>query len=77
MIKATFEALKVCQSPRGIASRRGKKVGEIVARRTDQLEYGIRTGIRPWRKNKQLRLPKLEAQLVARGINSKPLRVWD
>lgn len=38
MIKATFEALKVCQSPRGIASRRGKKVGEIVARRTDQLE---------------------------------------
>jgi small subunit ribosomal protein S5 len=38
MIKATFEALKVCQSPRGVASRRGKKVGEIVARRTDQID---------------------------------------
>lgn len=38
MIKATFEALTVCQSPRGVAARRGKKVGEIVARRSDQLE---------------------------------------
>ncbi len=38
MIKATFEALNDCQSPRGVAARRGKKVGEIVARRSDQLE---------------------------------------
>ena len=33
MIKATFEALKQCESPRSVATRRGKKVGEIVARR--------------------------------------------
>ena len=33
MIKATFDALRHLQSPRSIASRRGKKVGEIVYRR--------------------------------------------
>ena len=33
MIKATFDALKRLHSPRSIASRRGKKVGEIVSRR--------------------------------------------
>lgn len=33
MIKATFDALQRLQSPRSIASRRGKKVGEIVSRR--------------------------------------------
>jgi len=36
MVKATFQALKNCASPRGVASRRGKKVGEIVARRGEQ-----------------------------------------
>jgi small subunit ribosomal protein S5 len=35
MVKATFEALKNLQSPRAVASRRGMKVGEIVARRGD------------------------------------------
>ncbi len=35
MVKATFEALQLCQSPRGVAARRGKKVGDIVARRGD------------------------------------------
>ena len=33
MIKATFEALKHIESPRSVAARRGKKVGDIVARR--------------------------------------------
>lgn len=33
MIKATFDALENSFSPRSIASKRGKKVGEIVARR--------------------------------------------
>ncbi len=33
MIKATFEGLKLLQSPRAVASRRGLKVGDIVARR--------------------------------------------
>lgn len=33
MVKATFDALKSMNSPRLVASRRGKKVGEIVERR--------------------------------------------
>jgi small subunit ribosomal protein S5 len=33
MIKATFAALSRIQSPRAVAARRGKKVGEIVSRR--------------------------------------------
>lgn len=33
MIKATFEALKTISSPRMIAAKRGKKVGDIVAGR--------------------------------------------
>ena len=33
MIKATFDALMNSYSPRSVASKRGKKVGEIVARR--------------------------------------------
>jgi small subunit ribosomal protein S5 len=35
MIKATFDALKNCNSPRQVAGRRGKKVGEIVGRREE------------------------------------------
>jgi small subunit ribosomal protein S5 len=33
MVKATFEALKQCASPRSVATRRGKKVAEIFGRR--------------------------------------------
>jgi small subunit ribosomal protein S5 len=33
MIKATFDALHNCMSPRSIAAKRGKKVGDIVSRR--------------------------------------------
>ena len=35
MVRATFEALKSEDSPRGVAARRGKKVSDIVARRRD------------------------------------------
>jgi len=35
MVRATFEALKVQASPRQIASKRGKKVGDIIERRVD------------------------------------------
>jgi small subunit ribosomal protein S5 len=35
MIRATFDALKSEDSPRGVAARRGKKVSEIIARRRD------------------------------------------
>ena len=34
MIKATFDALGNCMSPRGVAAKRGMKVGEVVSRRT-------------------------------------------
>ena len=33
MLKATFAALKDVRSPRAIAGKRGKKIGEIIARR--------------------------------------------
>lgn len=33
MVKATFEALSNCVSPRQVAAKRGKKVGDIVGRR--------------------------------------------
>lgn len=33
IIKATFDGLKHCQSPKGVAARRGLKVADIVARR--------------------------------------------
>jgi len=35
MVRATFEALKGQSSPRQIASKRGKKVGDILGRRAD------------------------------------------
>src|SRR6516162_7587612 len=35
MVRATFDALKSQENPRGVAARRGKKVSEIVARRRD------------------------------------------
>ena len=35
MVRATFDALMGQENPRGVASRRGKKVSEIVARRRD------------------------------------------
>ena len=33
MVKATFNALRQCFSPRAVAARRGKKVSEIISRR--------------------------------------------
>jgi small subunit ribosomal protein S5 len=42
MIKATFDALKNCNSPRQVAGRRGKKVGEIVGRREEGAANGGR-----------------------------------
>ena len=38
MVRATFDALKREDSPRGVAARRGKKVSEIVTRRRDSAE---------------------------------------
>ena len=35
MVRATFEALKVQASPRQVASKRGKKVSDIIGRRSD------------------------------------------
>ncbi len=36
MVKATFEALRNLQSPRMVASRRSRKVGDIVSRRNSE-----------------------------------------
>lgn len=36
MVKATFNALQRCASPRSVASRRGKKVSELLGRRDQQ-----------------------------------------
>ena len=35
MVRATFDALSSQQNPRFIAAKRGKRVGELVSRRTD------------------------------------------
>jgi small subunit ribosomal protein S5 len=35
MVRATFDGLKNMESPRTIANKRGKKVGDIVSRRDD------------------------------------------
>jgi len=35
IVKTTFDALNNCLSPRAVAAKRGKKVGDIVARRDD------------------------------------------
>ena len=35
MIKAAFEALQLLQSPRAVAQRRSKKVGDLIGRRDD------------------------------------------
>jgi small subunit ribosomal protein S5 len=35
LVRATFDALKAQENPRGVAARRGKMVSEIVARRRD------------------------------------------
>lgn len=40
MVRATFDALKREDSPRGVAARRGKKVSDIVSRRRDSAEEG-------------------------------------
>jgi len=36
MVKATFAALSRCTSPRAVATRRGKKVADILGARKDQ-----------------------------------------
>ena len=43
MVRATFDALRHEDSPRGVAARRGKKVSEIVARRRDGAEGAVAT----------------------------------
>src|SRR4029079_12394877 len=40
MVRATFDALRHEDSPRGVAARRGKKVSEIVSRRRDRAGEG-------------------------------------
>ena len=41
MVRATFDALRHEDSPRGVAARRGKKVRDIVSRRRDGAGEGV------------------------------------
>jgi small subunit ribosomal protein S5 len=41
MVRATFDALRHEDSPRGVAARRGKKVSDIVSRRRDGAGDGV------------------------------------
>jgi small subunit ribosomal protein S5 len=40
MVRATFDALKHQENPRGVANRRGKKVSDIISRRRDGSSEG-------------------------------------
>ena len=40
MMKATFDAFSRCMSPRAVAAKRGKKVGDIVQRRPETASAG-------------------------------------
>jgi len=40
MMKATFDAFSRCMSPRAVAAKRGKKVGDIVQRRSETAAAG-------------------------------------
>ena len=44
MIRATFDALKAQASPRQIANKRGKKVGDILGRRADGASAEVAEG---------------------------------
>ncbi|MDF1687681.1 MAG: small subunit ribosomal protein S5 [Parvibaculaceae bacterium] len=41
MVRATFDALKLEQSPRMVAARRGKKVADVVGRRSEPAEAAV------------------------------------
>jgi len=41
MVRATFDALKHQENPRGVAARRSKKVSEIIARRRDTVADSV------------------------------------
>jgi small subunit ribosomal protein S5 len=53
MIKATFEALASMMSPRAVAAKRGKKVGDIVGRREGGDARAEPACWRKWRKSRQ------------------------
>ena len=40
MVRATFEALKAQASPRQVAAKRGKKVSDVIGRRSDGASSG-------------------------------------
>ena len=40
MVKATFDALRNVSSPRSVATKRGKKIGDILGRRETNLPAG-------------------------------------
>ena len=63
MVRATFDALTKECSPRMVAARRGKKVGDILPRRDQATDDKPTDAIRPSRpKPKPARAPKIDVK---------------
>jgi small subunit ribosomal protein S5 len=69
MIKATFEALQKLNSPRMVATRRGKKVGDLLGRRDGDQAEAAAYGTRPWPTPRRSRSPRPAARSAARTIS--------
>ena len=69
MIKATFQALEQLNSPRMVATRRGKKVGDLLGRR-DETVVEAAYGIRPWPTARRSRSPRRAATSAARKTSA-------
>ena len=41
MVRATFDALKNCMSPRSVANRRGKKVADVIGRKAETADTAV------------------------------------
>ena len=66
MVRATFDALSRIQSPRAVAAKRGKKIGDILGRRNDQRATLVGLGL-----NKMHRTRELEDTPSVRGMIDK------
>ncbi len=69
MIKATFKALELLNSPRMVATRRGKKVGDLLGRRDETTAEAAALGTGPWPR--QSRSPRPAATSAARTTSAR------
>ena len=70
MVKAAFDALKHCASPRSVATRRGKKVSEIFGRR--DVAGAAHHAPPPKRRPRRRRMPKVRVTQIASALGRKP-----